>query len=139
MSAAGSAPIAAKVFAVVRIFTTCSRTAELRLGAALPFCWNSSASATGRGDGTAREVRVRHPFPAMPTFSLPCPTTTFTIGLLAFAVAPYLRSVLVVPILWAVVGTQAAFLLGVPQDLGLGVAGRVGVVLVARARRIPVT
>ncbi len=75
-----------------------------------------------------------HRYPAMPTFGLPCPTTIFTIGLLAFAVAPYPRTALIVPILWCLVGAQAAFLLGVPQDLGLVAAGLVGIVLLVRSR-----
>lgn len=75
-----------------------------------------------------------HHYPAMPTFGLPCPTTIFTIGMLAFLAAPYPRSVYAVPILWSFVGGQAAFLLGVPQDLGLIIAGLVGAVLMARSR-----
>ena len=83
-----------------------------------------------------------HAYPAMPTFGLPCPTTLFTVGLLAFLVPPYPRSALVVPLLWCLVGSQAAFLLGVWQDLGLLVAAAVGAVLIARpsvsaARVIP--
>jgi hypothetical protein len=73
----------------------------------------------------------------MPTFGLPCPTTLFTIGLLACLVPPYPRSTLVVPVLWCLVGAQAAFLLGVPQDLGLLVAAAVGAFLIVRARRLP--
>lgn len=74
-----------------------------------------------------------HRYPFMPTFGLPCPTTIFTIGLLAFAVPPYPRSPLVVPLLWSAVGAQAAFLLGVPQDLGLVAAGLAGSALLVRA------
>ena len=70
-----------------------------------------------------------HRYPAMPTFGLPCPTTLFTIGILAFLVAPHPRSPLAVPVLWCLVGFQAAFLLDVPQDLGLLVAAAVGVAL----------
>jgi hypothetical protein len=73
-----------------------------------------------------------HRFPAMPTFGLPCPTTLFTIGVLTFLVPPYPRSTLVVPVLWCLVGAQAAFLLGVWQDLGLLVAAVVGAFLIAR-------
>jgi hypothetical protein len=69
-----------------------------------------------------------------PTFGLPCPTTIFTVGLLAFVVRPYPRSPLLVPVLWSLVGVQAAFLLGVPQDLALAVAAVVGCVLIARSR-----
>jgi hypothetical protein len=40
----------------------------------------------------------------------------------------------IVPILWALVGAQAALLLGVPQDLGLLVAAAIGGVLLVRAK-----
>lgn len=76
-----------------------------------------------------------HPYPHMPTFGLPCPTTIFTIGLLAFLVPPYPRSPFIVPILWCFVGGQAAFLFGVHQDLGLIAAAVVGVVLLARPKK----
>jgi hypothetical protein len=71
----------------------------------------------------------------MPTFGLPCPTTIFTIGILAFMISEYPRSVLVVPVLWCLVGAQAAFVLGVAQDMGLIVAGVVGVVLLIKAKK----
>ena len=70
-------------------------------------------------------------YPELATFGLPCPTTIFTIGLLAFTVSPYPRVSLVVPVLWSLIGSQAAFFLGVSQDLGLLVAGLVGIVLMA--------
>jgi hypothetical protein len=75
-----------------------------------------------------------HPYPALPTFGLPCPTTLFTLGLLGLAVSPYPRSPLVVPVAWCFVGAQAAFLLGVQADLALIVAGLFGIVLLVRAR-----
>jgi len=81
----------------------------------------------------AWSVYSGHAYPALPTFGLPCPTTFFTIGLLALLVRPYPRSVLVVPVLWSLVGLQAAFLLGVWQDLGLLVAATIGAVLIARS------
>ncbi|WP_051675805.1 DUF6064 family protein [Polaromonas glacialis] len=74
-----------------------------------------------------------HPYPATPTFGLPCPTTIFTIGLLCFAVTPTPRSPLIVPLLWCLVGAQAAFLLGVQPDFGLIPAGLVGTGLLATA------
>lgn len=76
-----------------------------------------------------------HRYPEMPTFGLPCPTTIFTLGILAFLAAPLPKTVFVVPVLWSAVGVQAAFFLGVPQDLGLGVAGILGLALVRRAPR----
>jgi hypothetical protein len=75
-----------------------------------------------------------HRYPAFPTFGLPCPTTLFTLGLLAFLTAPYPRSPLLVPLLWCFVGAQAAFLLGVRADLALLVAGVFGIVLLARSQ-----
>lgn len=73
-----------------------------------------------------------HAYPAMPTFGLPCPTTIFTIGLLAFAVPPHPRSPLIVPIAWCAIGGQAALLLDVPSDYGLIVAGAVAIGLLVR-------
>jgi Family of unknown function (DUF6064) len=64
-----------------------------------------------------------HGYPELPTFGLPCPTTIFTIGLLALSSGTSLRVVLTVPILWSLVGSQAAFLLDVTPDFGLLAAG----------------
>jgi hypothetical protein len=76
-----------------------------------------------------------HPYPAMPTFGLPCPTTIFTLGLLCFATTPTPRSPLIAPSLWSFVGSQAAFLFGVWPDLGLVAAAAVGVGLLLTAGR----
>lgn len=66
---------------------------------------------------------IGHRYPSAPTFGLPCPTTIFTLGLLLLSVAPISRWVFVVPLLWAAVGSLAAFQLGVVEDLGLLAAG----------------
>lgn len=66
-------------------------------------------------------------YPETPTFGTPCPTTIFTLGLLMFARAPAPRSVFMMPLLWSVVGSLAAFGLDMPQDLGLAAAGALGV------------
>lgn len=73
-----------------------------------------------------------HAYPELPTFGLPCPTTIFTIGVLALSSGPGLRAVLAVPILWSLVGSQAALLLGVTPDFGLLGAGFVAMGLFAR-------
>lgn len=78
-----------------------------------------------------------HAYPFMPTFGLPCPTTIFTIGMMAFAAPPYPRTPLVVPVLWCAVGAQAAFFLAVPQDLALIFAGLVGIGLLRGAGASP--
>ena len=67
-----------------------------------------------------------HRYPAVPTFGLPCPTTIFTLGLLLFAEPPVPRAVFIVPVLWAAVGSLAAFWFGVYEDLALMVAGVAG-------------
>ena len=66
-------------------------------------------------------------FPDLPTFGLPCPTTIYTLGMLAFLSAPVPRYVFAIPIAWALVGSQAAFSLGMYEDLGLLAAGLTGV------------
>jgi hypothetical protein len=66
-------------------------------------------------------------FPEVPTFGLPCPTTIFTLGMLAFLSAPFPRYVFAIPIAWALIGAQAAILLAVYEDLGLLVAAIAGV------------
>jgi hypothetical protein len=73
-------------------------------------------------------------YPAAPSFGLPCPTTVFTIGVLLLASAPVPRSLFVVPVLWAIVGSTAVFALGVLQDLGLLVAGLLALIGLARSR-----
>lgn len=77
-----------------------------------------------------------HRYPLFPTFGLPCPTTLFTLGLLAFLVKPYSRSVFVVPVLWTFVGSQAAFVFDVPADLSLIFAGIVGIALMIRSQPV---
>ncbi len=81
-----------------------------------------------------------HGYPELPTFGLPCPTAIFTIGVLALGHGAGVRAVLVVPLLWSLVGSQAALLLDVKPDLGLLVAGAVAVGLFlwpARAHDTP--
>jgi hypothetical protein len=84
-------------------------------------------------------VMLGRTFPEMPTFGLPCPTTIFTLGMLAFLSAPFPRTVFAIPIAWAFIGSQAASLLGIYEDLGLLAAGLAGIWLVfdppAKARQ----
>ena len=69
-----------------------------------------------------------HDLTGGPTFGLPCPTTIFTIGMLGMVVVPFPRAIWVIPILWSGIGGSAAWLLAVPQDLGLIAAGIVALV-----------
>jgi hypothetical protein len=75
-----------------------------------------------------------HRFPATPTFGAPCPTTILTLGLLAWATsAP--RITLMVPVVWALVGTSAALQLGMVEDFGLLPAAIVAISVTVGRRR----
>ena len=80
--------------------------------------------------------RAGHPYPYMPTFGLPCPTTIFTIALLAFLKRPYPRSVFINPLLWCLIGTTAALLLGVTQDFALAIAAGAGMLFLVRVTNL---
>jgi len=76
-----------------------------------------------------------HGYPAMPTFGLPCPTTIATFGLLAWGEPRPPWYVWLVPVAWALVGTSAAFALGVHEDLGLAAAAVLAGAVHLRPRR----
>ena len=75
-----------------------------------------------------------HIYMASPTFGVPCPTTIFTVGILFFS-SRFPKYLLVIPIIWAAIGTSAAVNLGVPQDFGLAVAGIAAFALVFLRQR----
>jgi len=63
---------------------------------------------------------LTHPYPETPLFGVaPCPTTIFTLGLLLLVRHPRPWILAAIPVLWSVIGGSAAFILDVPQDLGL--------------------
>jgi Family of unknown function (DUF6064) len=70
-------------------------------------------------------------YPATPTFGLPCPTTIYTFGLL-LAARPCPLRLLVIPAVWSLLGSSAAWQLGVAADYGLLVAGVVGTAAAAQ-------
>lgn len=71
-----------------------------------------------------------HTYPAAPTFGLPCPTTIFTFGTLLWAEGKVPVRLVLIPLAWALVGITAVMMLGMPEDLGLIVAGMLGTALV---------
>jgi hypothetical protein len=74
-----------------------------------------------------------HGYPRSPGFGVaPCPTTIFTFGLLLWTEGRVPRRLLVIPALWAVIGSFAAFGLGVREDFALLPAAIVAVVLLLR-------
>jgi len=76
-----------------------------------------------------------HPYPETPLFGVaPCPTTIFTLGLLLLAAHPRPLMLAAVPLTWSVIGGTAAFLLKVPQDLGLIAAAFIWVAARSRQR-----
>lgn len=50
------------------------------------------------------------------TLGLPCPTTILTFGFLMLTSARFPKYLLIIPTLWAVIGTGAAVNLGIYQD-----------------------
>jgi len=64
-----------------------------------------------------------HVYPRVPTFGVPCPTTIVTAGFLTLLRGRVPVTLAIVPLIWAAIGGSSAFLLGVPADLGLLVAG----------------
>ena len=67
-------------------------------------------------------------YPATPTFGVPCPTTIFTLGvLLLLPGVP--RITYVIPVIWALIGSVAAFQFNVPQDYGLLLAAALALVI----------
>lgn len=62
-------------------------------------------------------------YPEMPTFGVPCPTALLTVGGLLLVPRREARPAAIIPILWCAVGGSAAFLLAIPADLMLLVAG----------------
>lgn len=79
-------------------------------------------------------VLLGHGYPAMPTFGVPCPTTIASFGFLAWATPRPPWYVWIIPVLWALVGTSAAFTLGVREDLGLLAAAVLALVAQLRGR-----
>ncbi len=71
-----------------------------------------------------------HVYPRNPTFGVPCPTTIFTFGLLLTTRKFIPAYVLVIPVIWALIGSTAALSLTIREDFGLFVAGILGAALI---------
>lgn len=81
-----------------------------------------------------------HGFMKGPLFGVaPCPTTIFTLGVLMLARGRWVPWLAVIPVLWALVGSTAALLLAVPEDLGLAAAAAalLGALALGRTRPAP--
>ena len=64
-----------------------------------------------------------HTYPDSPTFGLPCPTTIFTLGLFLWTAKKLPIPILIIPFLWSIIGTMAAFKFGIAEDFGLLISG----------------
>jgi len=74
-----------------------------------------------------------HGYPEMPMFGItPCPVTLFTFGLFLLTTEPIPRRLLVIPVVWSLIGGQAAFLLGMTQDWLLLFSGATVIPLLRR-------
>ncbi len=74
-----------------------------------------------------------HGYPEMPMFGItPCPVTLFTFGLFLLTTEPIPRRLLVIPVVWSLIGGQAAFLLGMTQDWLLFFSGATVIALLRR-------
>lgn len=84
-------------------------------------------------------VLLGHGYPACPLFGVaPCPSAIFTFGLLLWSERKVPLYLIVLPFLWALIGSSAAVTLGIGEDIGLLVAGLGGTaLLVGRRRRVP--
>jgi Family of unknown function (DUF6064) len=71
-------------------------------------------------------------FPTVQTFGVPCSTTIFTFGLLLWTDKRFPLGLLIIPVLWSLVGTSAAFSFGIKEDFGLLVAGTIGTTMIIR-------
>lgn len=77
-----------------------------------------------------------HRYPSTPTFGVPCPMTIFTFGLVLLCPPPRPRTLIIIPVGWAVLGVMAALQLGMCEDIGLVIAAIVTstIVVVQRPR-----
>ncbi|MFN3844235.1 MAG: DUF6064 family protein [Paracoccaceae bacterium] len=79
-------------------------------------------------------VWAGHGLMAGPMFGVaPCPTTIFTLGILMIARGRWVVWLSIIPILWSLIGLSAALQLGIPEDLGMPIAGAMLAALLAAA------
>ncbi|MHB1000172.1 MAG: DUF6064 family protein [Armatimonadota bacterium] len=74
-----------------------------------------------------------HRYPYTPVFGVvPCPAVIFTFGLLLWAGKQMPKYLIIIPVIWAVIGTVAALKLEIYQDFGLTVSAVITCIIVAR-------
>lgn len=77
-----------------------------------------------------------HGYPNGPSFGAPCPITIMSLGMTLWIVGPMPVLALAIPVVWSVIGTSAAFGLGIYEDLGLAVSALIIVITIVRQRSL---
>ena len=81
---------------------------------------------------------IGHRYPAATVFGVaPCPTVIFTLGMLLIQRNRASRYLYIIPLLWVVTGSMAAFKLGMIEDLGLMVSGVITLFLILKPAKCP--
>jgi len=70
------------------------------------------------------------------SLGLPCPTTIYTFGLLMVTTSRFPKYLLIIPILWAIIGTGAALNFGVYQDYVMLLAALIASLYLFRRKRL---
>lgn len=73
-----------------------------------------------------------HHYPSTPTFGAPCPIAIFTLGWLCLFSAP--AYLLIIPSIWAIIGSFGAFQFGVIQDYAMPLAAILAIVVYLQRR-----
>ena len=76
-------------------------------------------------------------YPAAPTFGAPCPVVIFTFGVFCLLPASIPRFAIAIPVLWACIGSYAAFGFRVHEDFGLIAAAITAIVVIYHATHRP--
>ncbi len=76
-----------------------------------------------------------HGYPYSPLLGVaPCPTTIFIFGILVFAKEDIPFTVLWIPLLWSLVGSNASWALGIWEDIGMLTAGIISFTMIIFSR-----
>lgn len=77
-----------------------------------------------------------HVYPRSPEFGVsPDTVTIFTFGVLLWTVESVPRYLFIIPFVWAMIGSIIALAVGLPEDIGLFVAGIAGSLLILHRER----
>jgi hypothetical protein len=76
-----------------------------------------------------------HVYPFSPVFgAAPCPTVIFTWGIILMNKTKTSFIILIIPAVWSIIGTTAAFKLGVVEDYGLIISAVAAIILIFTTR-----